>query len=61
MENYQARWKLVLVNTEPMDTDDIEGMISLRRQNPILQLTILKQDGPAFPSNLTSSGLVLWS
>ncbi|KAJ5755637.1 hypothetical protein N7533_005180 [Penicillium manginii] len=32
MENYQARWKLVLVNTEPMDTDDIEGWASLSEQ-----------------------------
>ncbi|KAJ5387661.1 hypothetical protein N7509_010202 [Penicillium cosmopolitanum] len=32
MENYQARWKLVLANTEPMDTDDIEGWASLSEQ-----------------------------
>lgn len=28
MDNHQARWKLILVNTEPMDAEDIEGMSS---------------------------------
>jgi len=28
IDNHQARWKLILVNTEPMDTDDIEGTLS---------------------------------
>lgn len=27
MDKYQARWKVVLVNTEPMDPDEVEGKI----------------------------------
>ncbi|KAJ5221136.1 uncharacterized protein N7469_010023 [Penicillium citrinum] len=32
IDNHPARWKLILVNTEPMDTDDIEGWVSLADQ-----------------------------
>lgn len=27
MDRFQARWNVVLVNTEPMDADDVEGML----------------------------------
>ncbi|KAJ5661966.1 Mediator complex subunit Med13 [Penicillium maclennaniae] len=32
MEKFQARWRVVLVNTEPMDQDDIEGWSVLADQ-----------------------------
>lgn len=28
MDKFQARWKVVLANTEPLDADDVEGEIS---------------------------------
>lgn len=28
MDKFQARWRVVLVNTEPMDQDDVDGKFS---------------------------------
>lgn len=41
MDKFQARWRVILVNTEPMDQDDVEGKIQsyLKPQEP--QLTLL--------------------
>lgn len=46
MDKFQARWKVVLVNTEPMDADDVEGMISGPVKDKARFLTSDRMDQP---------------
>lgn len=57
IDNHQARWKLILVNTEPMDTDDMEGEFFNQLQDEYF--TKFEQDGPILLINLTNSVPVL--
>lgn len=48
MDRFQVRWNVVLVNTEPMDADDVEGMFpALSRINSDLTFHRLGQPGRA--------------
>jgi hypothetical protein len=41
MEKFQARWRVILVNTEPMDQDDVEGKIQRYPKPQEPQLTLV--------------------
>lgn len=59
MDKFQARWNVVLVNTEPMDADDVEGMILTASR--FQSQSDFSKDGPAWLSSRTRYGQHHWS
>lgn len=51
MDRIQARWRVIIVNTDPVDQDEVESKCSCCLQSMKLLITNCTQHGQTWPSN----------